>query len=114
MRDAIDTHLAQQGRVAGAPPSLVEIAREMHVSPRTLIRRLRSAGTTYQQIVDAMQQARATALLAQPGLSVRSVGEALGFNDPSSFGRSFRRWFGTSPGEYRARHLSAPAHLPPG
>lgn len=86
----------------GGPPTLPLVAAELHVSPRTLIRRLRRAGTTYHAVVDGLQRQRACALLADPDLRICEVAAALGYNDPASFGRTFRRWFGTTPGRYRA------------
>jgi AraC-like DNA-binding protein len=102
IRSAID---AAHGP-AGAP-RLPAIADRLHVSPRTLIRRLREAGTTYQSIVDDIQKSRARDLLADRANRVCDVATTLGFQDPASFGRSFKRWFGTTPGAYRG--ASAPA-----
>lgn len=93
---------AQVDSSGGAPPTLREIAAQMHLSPRTLIRRLRQTGATYQGIVDEIQMDRARSLLARPGMRIADVASELGFSDPASFGRSFRRWFGMTPGVFRA------------
>jgi AraC-like DNA-binding protein len=84
-------------------PSLEQIAERLHVSSRTLIRRLRSVNTTYQEVVDGVQQQRARELLGNPGLRIQDVAAALGYQDPNSFARSFKRWFAMTPGEYRKR-----------
>lgn len=84
-----------------APPRLHAVAGRLHVSPRTLIRRLREAGTTYQAIVDDIQMTRARDLLGNDAYRVCDVATELGFQDPASFGRSFKRWFGMTPGAYR-------------
>ena len=84
-----------------APPNLKAMAAVFHVSSRTLIRRLRGAGTTYQAIVDDIQMERAKALLGNDDYRVYDVAGELGFQDPASFGRSFKRWFGMTPGAYR-------------
>lgn len=85
----------------GSPPTLATIADRLHVSARTLIRQLRSAGTNYQAIVDEIQKERAIALLLNEDIPIYEVGAELGFQDPASFGRSFKRWFGMTPGKYR-------------
>lgn len=87
-------------------PSLDVVAQRLHVSTRTLIRRLRSVNTTYQEVVDGVQLQRARELLANPGLRIQDVAAALGYQDPNSFARSFKRWFAMTPGEYRKRIAS--------
>ncbi|MGR8919324.1 MAG: helix-turn-helix domain-containing protein, partial [Gammaproteobacteria bacterium] len=82
-------------------PTLAEIADGLHVAPRTLIRRLRGLGTTYQQIVDDFLLARARELLENEELTVKQVAAALGFDNPANFGKAFKRWSGQSPGNYR-------------
>jgi AraC-like DNA-binding protein len=84
-------------------PSLAEVAREQHLSPRTLIRRLRRIGTTYKQMIDELLSARARELLAGDKLKVKEVAAALGYDNPANFGKAFKRWSGVSPGAYRAR-----------
>jgi len=85
-----------------ALPTLAEVARELHLAPRTLIRRLRHLGTTYQAVTDDFLRARALELLANDGVKIKAVAAALGFTNPANFGKAFKRWFGVSPGQYRA------------
>ena len=84
-------------------PGLSEIAADQHVSPRTLIRRLKRGGTSYKAIVEEVRRTLATDHLLHTDLRVASIAARLGYRDPSNFGRAFRAWFGTSPGRYRAR-----------
>ena len=86
---------------SGSGPSLAEVATRLHVSPRTLIRRLRGAGTTYHELRDSQQRDRAQTLLANADFDIAEVGHRLGYEDPSNFGRAARRWFGMAPGRYR-------------
>ncbi|MBL6752528.1 MAG: AraC family transcriptional regulator ligand-binding domain-containing protein [Nevskia sp.] len=86
-----------------ALPTLVEVAGHLHLSPRTLIRRLRTLGTTYQQIMDEFLRTRAGELLANEELKVKEIAAALGFDNPANFGKAFKRWHGVSPGTYRRR-----------
>jgi AraC-like DNA-binding protein len=92
-------------RVSGerSIPGLEEIASYLHISPRTLIRRLRSLDTTYQGVIDGVQQQRARELLANPQLRIQDVASELGYQDPNSFARIFKRWFQLTPSEYRQR-----------
>jgi len=90
----------------GGRLSLQEVARRVHVSTRTLIRRLRRAGTTYHEVLDAHLRESAEALLKDSHFGIAEVSQSLGYEDPANFGRACRRWFGMAPGEYR-RHLLA-------
>ena len=71
------------------------------MSARTLRRRLDKEGTSYQRIKDGARRDAAIAFLNNPALTVSDVAELIGFSDPSAFHRSFKRWTGVSPGEYR-------------
>ncbi len=89
-------------------PTLDEVAGHLHVAPRTLIRRLRQLGTSYQSITDYFLRTRAVELLANEGAQIKEVAAALGFQNPANFGKVFKRWYGVSPGGYRSRHALAP------
>jgi AraC-like DNA-binding protein len=84
---------------------LTDVARLLRVSRRTLIRRLRREGTSYRGLLDARQKSRAAALLRDRQCDVAEVAYALGYEEPANFGRACRRWFGMSPGRYRAQLL---------
>lgn len=82
-------------------PTLEEMAEEEHVSSRTLIRHLHEEGTTYQQLLDDVRKELACWLLLQTELPVEMVAERLGYGDTSNFSRTFRRWLGVTPREFR-------------
>ena len=86
-------------------PTLEDVASELHVSPRTMIRRLRLLGTSYQEITREFLEARAQEMLANAEITIKEVAGRLGFDTPANFGRTFKRWFGVSPGVYRATRL---------
>jgi AraC-like DNA-binding protein len=52
---------------------------------------------------------RARALLAEPDLAIDDVARSLGYSEPNSFRRAFRKWTGLSPGSYRAAVLAEAA-----
>ena len=84
-------------------PKLNEVADHLHLTPRTLIRRLRDLGITYQEITDEFLRLRAEELLSNDELTVKQVANRLGFHNPANFGKVFKRWHGVSPGVYRTR-----------
>lgn len=87
-------------------PTAHAVARRLHLSPRTLHRRLEAESTSFRALVDACRRTRARELLQDSKLSVERIGEILGYADPSNFGRSCRRWFGCSPREFRQEQAS--------
>ena len=98
--------LAQMRRVVGPDlsrdfPSVVEMAQHMHMSVRTLRRRLKDEGTTYQEFKDQTRRDAAQQLLSRPELKINAIAAMLGFDEPSAFHRSFKKWTGNTPGEYR-------------
>lgn len=82
-------------------PSIENVARRLGMSTRTLQRRLRDEALTYNELVDEMRRDMATDLLRDASMAISEVAFLLGFSDPSAFHRAFRRWTGTTPGEFR-------------
>ena len=113
--DEEDTSLiAQMKRYIGNDlsqefPSVVDMAQHLNMSVRTLRRRLKEQDTTYQQFKDNLRREQAMRWLNQPELKINAVSALLGFDEPSAFHRSFKKWPGMTPGEYRnSRHAPKP------
>jgi AraC-like DNA-binding protein len=81
--------------------SMETIAARLHMSVRTLGRRLSDEGTTYQNVLAEIRRQLATRYLREPKLSVDEVALLLGFSDVAVFRRAFKRWTGLTPGEFR-------------
>ncbi|SJM70077.1 AraC family transcriptional regulator [Gulosibacter sp. 10] len=82
--------------------SVDSVSRVFGVSPRTLHSAFEGERETFAAALRSMRMRRAAELLADGRGSVTAVGEAVGYPDPSSFGRAFRRFHGASPREFRA------------
>ncbi len=80
-----------------------DVARALHMHPRTLQRRLRKEGTTFEAIKDEARRDLAQRYLSQPDLPLTQITALLGYSEQSAFGRSCRRWFDMTPREARAR-----------
>lgn len=83
--------------------TLVELADLLHMSESNVQRRLRALGTSHSEVLDDVRRECAVALLADHELNIGEVGTRLGFAHRPAFHRAFRRWYGCSPSEYRAR-----------
>jgi AraC-like DNA-binding protein len=104
------THKARQVLCRLLPqgePKRETVAQLLHLSQRTLQRRLQDEGTSFQTLLDDTRRELAEQYLAQPQMTLLEAAYLLGFADPSNFFRAFRRWFDTTPGEYRARLTGA-------
>ena len=82
-------------------PSADEVARALHMSVSTLRRRLLEEGTSYQKIKDDERKAAAINYMNAPQLSINDIAGLMGFDEPSAFFRSFKKWTGMTPGGYR-------------
>ncbi len=83
------------------------VARELHVSDRTLRRHLAAEGSSFQEILSSQRFAMAAQLLTATGSSVQDIAMRLGYSDASNFGHAFRQWTGMSPRQYRQRGTQA-------
>lgn len=88
-------------------PDLGTIASGLHISERTLTRRLKREGTNFREIRGRVLRSWAIEYLANTGDSVESIAAALGYQDAANFRRAFRSWENCSPGEYRDRISSS-------
>ncbi|OZB32180.1 MAG: AraC family transcriptional regulator [Pseudomonas sp. 34-62-33] len=102
--DRARLELARQLPEQGA--DLEAIAAALALTPRTLQRRLRESGLSFSQLVDETRQQLVLHHLRDPALELAEIAFLVGFSEAGSLARAFRRWTGTSPGEYR-RHLCA-------
>jgi AraC-like DNA-binding protein len=80
---------------------LSHVAAALRMPPRTLQRRLAAEGTTLHDEVDDIRKAMATAVLLTRSVPVEDVAYLLGYAEPSTFFRAFKRWTGTTPDQFR-------------
>lgn len=87
----------------GGYPNLERVASRLHMSSRTLKRRLRERRTSFQQILEETRRAEGIRLLRGTALSVEQIAARLGYSDPSNFCRAFRKWTSASPADFRVK-----------
>jgi AraC-like DNA-binding protein len=75
---------------SGAP--VAAVAAHLHLSQRTLQRRLSESGCSYRQLLEAIRQRHAQHLLDDPTLSLKEVAFLLGYAEQSAFNHAYRRW----------------------
>ena len=88
-------------QLKGEAPTLAAVADALHLGVRTLQLKLKAAGHTYQQVLDAVRCDLAQRHLREPHLSTTDIAFLLGYSEPSVFVRTFKKWTGQTPGAFR-------------
>jgi AraC-like DNA-binding protein len=83
------------------PPSLDQVAGLVRMPPRTLQRRLAAEGTSLHREIEEIRKTMALAVLRDRSIVIEDVAFLLGYSAPSTFFRSFKRWTGTTPRQFR-------------
>jgi AraC-like DNA-binding protein len=78
-----------------------DVARALHMSSRTLQRRLEAEATSFTEVLDTTREELARTLLVDPALPLAEIAYRIGFSDLASFSRAFKRWTGIPPGQFR-------------
>ncbi len=90
-----------------ATPSQQDIAERLHLSSRTLHRRLAEEGSSFRAIRDALRRDLALTWLAKSEVPIAQVASDLGYAEPSAFYRAFIEWTGMAPAHYRRQWAQA-------
>lgn len=93
-RGRVESVLA--GMLPAGEGGMDAVARRLGLGRRTLLRKLKNEGATFEQVVDELRQTLAHQHLGE-GRNVSETAYLLGFSDPAAFSRAFKRWTGTSP-----------------
>jgi AraC-like DNA-binding protein len=93
-------HLLPTGRC-----SLATVAEVLGIHPRRLQRELHAEGQDFRGILDQVRRELVVDYLADTRASLGQIADMLGYRDQAAFNNAFRRWFGTSPGHWRASRL---------
>lgn len=86
--------------------AMSSVASKLAISNRTLQRRLREEGTTFQKVLDELREELARHYLSTTDYTSVDISFLLGYEEPNSFFRAFRAWTGQTPEIVRANRLS--------
>lgn len=96
----VHQHLAQLCQ--DGQPHVDELAARLHLSVRTVQRRLMDNDTTFQQALDEIRQRLCWQYLQQD-IQLSDIAQLLGYSDQSAFTRAYKRWTGSTPHQERLR-----------
>lgn len=95
-----------RSRLAGQVPTMQQVAADLHLSLRTLQRRLAEEGTGFHQLLSQARRELAHQYLLRPDFDLGEVAYLVGYEETSSFHRAFQSWEGMSPGQWRIARLT--------
>jgi AraC-like DNA-binding protein len=95
--------IAVNSSLRGGIPKMDEVARKLHMSARTLQRRLQDDGLSFQDLVAEVRRDLSARYLEEADMSLAEVAFLIGFSEVSTFHRAFKQWTGLTPAEYRRR-----------
>jgi AraC-like DNA-binding protein len=100
---------AIQQKLTGRRPTIDDIAATLHVSHRTLQRRLQDAGSSFQSVLEESRHHLARHYLNNSVLELNEAAYLLGYEDANSFVRAFRTWEGIPPARWREQQRAQAA-----
>ncbi|MCO6059275.1 AraC family transcriptional regulator [Pseudomonas sp. MOB-449] len=92
-----DLLLARPGQL----PDMERLAQALHMTSRTLRRKLAAEDTSFRQLQEEVLGALAEELLSSTSLRLEEIAERLGYGEVSNFIHAFKRWKGITPRQYR-------------
>ena len=101
--------LAMQQKLTGRRPTIEDIADALHVSSRTLQRRLQDEGSSFQRVLEEARHQLARHYLNNSVLELNEAAYLLGYEDGNSFVRAFRTWEGVPPAAWREQQRARAA-----
>jgi AraC-like DNA-binding protein len=98
-----------QQKLTGQRPTIEDIADTLHISSRTLQRRLQEEGSSFQRVLDDARHQLARRYLNNSVLELNEAAYLLGYEDGNSFVRAFRGWEGIPPARWREQQRALAA-----
>lgn len=82
-------------------PDIDYIAEKLHMTSRTLRRKLTAENSSYQKILAEVRYQLAREYLSTSNLPLEEISSLLGYSAPGNFTNAFKRWHGNSPRQFR-------------
>jgi AraC-like DNA-binding protein len=86
---------------------MTTIAEKLGISRQTLFRRLKAEGASFERVLDELRHRMAIGYLQRRKATIAETSYLVGFSEPSTFIRVFRRWTGMTPSAFRAQSSGA-------
>lgn len=83
------------------------VAEKLGIGRQTLFRRLKAEGASFERVLDDLRHRMAIGYLQGQKATITETSYLVGFSEPATFIRAFRRWTGMTPSTFRAQSSSA-------
>ncbi len=90
-----------QSNISSGEYSIADLASACGLTPRALQRLLAKNGTSFRTLRDEICRETAKELVLRSEMPLKEIAVQTGFSSVVAFGRSYKRWTGTSPGAHR-------------
>lgn len=101
VQQRVRKHLASALGASEGDATLAAMAERLHMSERSLQRRLAEEGASFDALLEDLRRELALRYLGDPKIAIAEVAYLLGYSEPSAFHRAFKRWTGKTPSELR-------------
>jgi AraC-like DNA-binding protein len=91
-------------RLAKGTARLDDVAAELNMSSKTFERRLAERGTAFSAVLDDVRNGVAKRYLGDTDLRLDQIAYLTGYSEAAPLVRAFKRWNGTTPMQFRAKH----------
>ncbi len=82
-------------------PNIEKVSKNFGMSIRTFQRKMEQDNINYKDLLDSVRKSFALNYINQhTDFNVTDLAFALGYSDPSSFIKAFKRWYGVTPGKF--------------
>jgi len=84
-------------------PTIQTISRALHLTPRTVQRRLSEENSNFRTLSEDLKKQVCTYMLRHKGYTLSSIAHLLGYSEPAAFNHAFKKWFAHNPEKIRER-----------
>ena len=88
-------------------PNICQVAESLHVSERTLRRRLNGESSSFRALTEEIKHTLAQEYLLNTDITVSEIAHLLNYTEAVNFRQAFMRWQGVTPGQYRHSEFSS-------
>src|SRR5271166_3476740 len=88
-------------RTPGSFPNMEQVAKDFHITSRTLRRRLETEGISYQEILADVRISLVIRYLRTTRMSTETIAQLTGFSDGANLRRALKRWTNKTTRDFR-------------